>query len=42
MMMVKKFDVEIGLFFRHPNRGNLTQRELLFDNLDMHQPLVVS
>jgi hypothetical protein len=30
------------LFSRHPNRGSLTQRELLFDNLDMHQPLVVS
>ncbi|CAF1577254.1 unnamed protein product [Rotaria sp. Silwood1] len=30
------------LLYKHPNRGSLTQRKLLFDNLDMHQPLVVS
>ncbi|CAF1024738.1 unnamed protein product [Rotaria sordida] len=30
------------LLYKHPNRGSLTRRELLFDNLDMHQPLVVS
>ncbi|CAF1214927.1 unnamed protein product [Adineta steineri] len=30
------------LLYKHPNRGSLKQRELLFDNLDMHQPLVVS
>jgi hypothetical protein len=41
-MMIGKFDVKIDLFSRHPNRGNLTQRELLFDNLDMHLPLATS
>ncbi|CAF0881239.1 unnamed protein product [Adineta ricciae] len=30
------------LLYKHPSRGSLTQRELLFDNLDMHQPLIVS
>ncbi|CAF1486113.1 unnamed protein product, partial [Rotaria sordida] len=26
----------------HPNRENLTQQELFFDNLDMYQPLLIS
>ncbi|CAF0768130.1 unnamed protein product [Didymodactylos carnosus] len=30
------------LLYKHPNRGTITGRNLMFDNIDMHQPLITS